>query len=460
MARFDEGGTQPDVTRRAMIARQLQEGRLIIAIAAVFFLFLAVFVSPVWASAGLIVIVVTVIMSPRSRIHRRAEALKRKKDDISWERAIESILDSLDFPVFLLAGDSNVLFQNRQAIEQFGIIMRGGHLSVRIRSPAILDLVQEAMTTGQTATIEYSERVPSERWYQVRLAPLNNLPVTVKGGRRFLMTFRETTETRRIDRMRSDFVANASHELRTPLASLMGFVETLQGPARNDPDAQGRFLAIMLEQAGRMTRLIDDLLSLSRLELKPRVSLSSHVDLAALLGHVRDSLKPLAHELGVEIRYQPPDKPVMVIGDRDELIQVFDNLVENACKYAQEGKFVDLGLERPQDPVEREQGFVNASVTDYGAGIPAEHVPRLTERFYRVSIETSRSKKGTGLGLAIVKHILTRHHARLLIHSRVGVGSTFTVCLKLADKANVDKNHADKPTSTSDAPVVFQGPAR
>jgi two-component system phosphate regulon sensor histidine kinase PhoR len=209
--------------------------------------------------------------------------------------------------------------------------------------------------------------------------------------------------------------------LRTPLASLRGFIETLLGPARNDPAAHERFLTIMLEQVTRMSRLVDDLMSLSRLELKARVTPEDAVDLVPLIGSVCDALAPLADDLDVEIKLHLPDHPVTVTGDRDELTQVFENLIENACKYGQDGKIVDVMLiDKPNQPVE-------VSVVDYGPGIPEEQVPRLTERFYRVNVESSRSKKGTGLGLAIVKHILTRHRARLLIRSEIGRGSTFIV---------------------------------
>jgi two-component system phosphate regulon sensor histidine kinase PhoR len=221
--------------------------------------------------------------------------------------------------------------------------------------------------------------------------------------------------------MRSDFVANASHELRTPLASLRGFIETIQGPAKADPRAQQRFRGIMLDQTTRMSRLVDDLLSLSRLELKSHIAPDQKVDLVPLLGHVRDSLLPLAGDLDVTINLHLPAGKVEVLGDRDELVQVFENLIENACKYGQEGKSVEVSLLNSAGEA------VEVVVSDKGPGIPAEHVPRLTERFYRVNVEDSRSKKGTGLGLAIAKHILTRHRARLIVKSEVGKGTDFTV---------------------------------
>lgn len=332
---------------------------------------------------------------------------------------VESVLGALDLPVVVIDGDATVLAQNKAAEKAFGPLLSGLHISTRWRSPGILDMIRETIETGEPNQIEHSERLPSERVYIVRSAQVEKLAGALP--QLFLLSFRDISELRRLDRMRSDFVANASHELRTPLASLRGFIETLQGPARGDPKAQERFLAIMLDQATRMSRLVDDLLSLSRLELKAHIAPDQTVDLIPVLGHVRDSLAPLAADLGVDIRLHLPEGKVEVLGDRDELVQVFENLMENGCKYGQEGKVVDVYLRHGDGaPVE-------VSVVDHGPGIPAEHVPRLTERFYRVSVADSRSKKGTGLGLAIVKHILTRHRARLIVRSEMGQGTDFTV---------------------------------
>ena len=333
---------------------------------------------------------------------------------------VSATLAGLDIPVMVLSGDASVLFQNRAAEKAFGEMVIGAHISARLRSPGILDMMRETIATNAPNQIEHSERLPSERVYIVRSAPID-----LGGGdnpeRFFILSVRDISEVRRIDRMRSDFVANASHELRTPLASLRGFIETIQGPAKNDLKAQERFLGIMFDQTTRMSRLVDDLLSLSRLELKSHIAPDEKVDLVPLLGHVRDSLLPLARDVGVEINLHIPAGKAEVLGDRDELVQVFENLMENACKYGQEGKVVEVNVKNASgEPVE-------VTVSDQGPGIPAEHVPRLTERFYRVSIEDSRSKKGTGLGLAIVKHILTRHRARLIVKSEVGKGTAFTV---------------------------------
>jgi two-component system phosphate regulon sensor histidine kinase PhoR len=341
-------------------------------------------------------------------------------DTESLLRPVVASLDALDMPVLVLGRDASVLHQNPAAEKALGPIALGAHISAKLRSPGVLDMVRETIATNTPNQIEHSERLPSERVYIVRSAPIrrssDNGPDAF-----FVLSFRDISELRHIDRMRSDFVANASHELRTPLASLRGFIETIQGPARNDIKAQERFLGIMLGQTTRMSRLVDDLLSLSRLELKSHIAPDQKVDLVPLLGHVRDSLLPLAADLEVTIDLKVPAAKVEVLGDRDELVQVFENLIENACKYGQEGKVVDVSLQQDAG------GGVEVSVSDKGPGIPAEHVPRLTERFYRVSVEDSRSKKGTGLGLAIVKHILTRHRARLVVKSEVGKGTVFTV---------------------------------
>ena len=237
------------------------------------------------------------------------------------------------------------------------------------------------------------------------------------------MTLRDLTEARRVERMRADFIANASHELRTPLASMLGFIETLQGSAHGDARAREKFLAIMREQGRRMARLIDDLLSLSRIEQKQHVRPNAAVDLAQAARHVADTMAPLAKDMGVEIKLSA-DAAVVVTGDRDELLRVAENLIENAIKYGckgecEEGDKVEVTVSK-----NAKEGWI--AVRDYGRGIAPEHLPRLTERFYRIDAGQSRAKNGTGLGLAIVKHILARHRGRLTIASKLEQGSTFT----------------------------------
>jgi two-component system phosphate regulon sensor histidine kinase PhoR len=239
-----------------------------------------------------------------------------------------------------------------------------------------------------------------------------------------LMIFHDQTPLRRVEELRADFVANASHELRTPLAALSGFIDTLQGPAREDTNARERFLAIMRAQATRMARLIDDLLSLSRIELSAHVRPETPVDLAPILRQVVDGLELLARERGVAIHVDMPPSPLVIPGDRDELLRLFENLIENGLKYGASGGKVDVAMLTAAAADGSPE--VRVAVRDYGPGIAPEHLPRLTERFYRVDIGDSRSQGGTGLGLSLVKHILNRHRGRLMIESTPGKGASFT----------------------------------
>lgn len=340
----------------------------------------------------------------------------------------ERLADFLPDPLVLFDAEGTILYVNHAAREAFPPLARDASLYLCFRSPEMHSLIQGIIADGQARSSDYLERLPFERWYRASVMTFE----TAKGEADcFILIFRDQTELRRIDRMRSDFIANASHELRTPLASLRGFIETLQGPARDDAAARERFLGIMQTQADRMSRLIDDLLSLSRLEMKAAIPVKERIDIGQVLSHVVETLAPMATGVGVVIEWAKPDHPVWLPGDKDELIQVFQNLIENACKYGQAGKRVIVSLdeqggETTSTSADALRGF-SVSVEDFGPGIPAEHLPRLTERFYRVDVDSSRAHKGTGLGLAIVKHILTRHRGRLIVRSQLGKGAVFTV---------------------------------
>ena len=332
-------------------------------------------------------------------------------------KVLARCVDALPDAAFALDGDWRLSCANRAARLLFPGMREGEPVSRTVRAPEIFDALRAALQ-GSPVTKNWLTRVPVERQFEVHVATLGpEIPDTV------LVTLRETTETRRIERMRVDFVANASHELRTPLASLLGFVETLQGPARNDPAAQDRFLGIMGEQVRRMSRLVDDLLSLSRIEQSLHKRPDTSVDLVSVAGHMADALAPMAEERGVTIRFEEPG-PLYVWGDRDELLRVAENLIENAIKYGGPG-LVELS-------VTQEAGHGVLTVRDNGPGIAPEHIPRLTERFYRIDDAASRAKGGTGLGLAIVKHIAAHHRGRLIIESCPGQGSRFSVMVPLA----------------------------
>ncbi|SEG52672.1 ATP-binding protein [Bosea lathyri] len=290
----------------------------------------------------------------------------------------------------------------------------GKPLTLVLRDPDLIEAIEEVARGGDRQVIELIERVPVERTFRIHIASLGG-----SGWRRaVLLTFEDLSEQRVTERMRVDFVANASHELRTPLASLLGFVETLQGPARNDASARERFLAIMREQGLRMARLVDDLLSLSRIELRAHLAPDTPVDLAGISREIVDSLTLMARERKVTLKLTIPPEPVQVPGDRDELMRLMENLVENAIKYGKEGGEVAIDVVSGASEV-------SVCIRDDGPGIAPEHLPRLTERFYRVDTAASREAGGTGLGLAIVKHIVLRHRGRLTIESTRGEGATF-----------------------------------
>jgi len=342
------------------------------------------------------------------------------------------VIDAVPEPAVVLDEGGYVLHANRMAEHLFGSRRRRSHFVSMSRDPELLEAVDRALATGETGSIELHGRVPFERRLLATVAPLERSRSGARGGPALLVSFRDLSEQDRLARMRADFVANASHELRTPLASLRGFVETLQGAAKDDAQARERFLKVMGEQAERMTRLVDDLLSLSRVEMREHLPLAERVDLNEAVAHVIQALQPIAGQAGTAIEFQGLEEPAIVRGDRDEIVQVFQNLVQNAVKYGKPGGHIGVRIVREAAAGGRLARFV-ASVTDDGPGIAPQHLPRLTERFYRVSVAASREKGGTGLGLAIVKHILNRHRGELAITSKIGQGSTFAVTLPAAE---------------------------
>ncbi len=328
------------------------------------------------------------------------------------------LVHAMPDPALVVDAQGMVTLANEQAVEVLESDPVGRHLSASLRVPAVLDAVTEAALGEGGANVDYDVRVPVPRSFRAHVSCLGH-------GKGVLITLRDLTREQQIERMRADFVANASHELRTPLAALSGFLETIQGAAKNDPKAQEKFLGLMKSQAERMRRLIDDLLSLSRIEMNEHVKPSGEVDLTQVAAHVRDVLSGMARDFGCEITVDS-DGPFAVPGTRDELVQVIQNLTENALKYGSSGKLVEI--------IVRKNGeWAEVSVRDHGPGIAEQHIPRLTERFYRVNVQDSRSRGGTGLGLAIVKHIVNRHRGRLVITSEIGRGSTFTMRLPLAE---------------------------
>ena len=353
-----------------------------------------------------------------------------------------AILGAIPQPVLAVGADDRIVAANGLGFALFPALRVGMPLASHLRSPDVLDAIAAARTAGNAARARWDERVPVERLFEVTITPLDGLDC----GPLVVVHLREVSETRHFERMRVDFIANASHELRTPLASLLGFIDTLQGPARNDERARGRFLGIMREQAQRMARLVDDLLSLSRVEQHLHLRPQAPVDLTLVLRHIVDTLSPLAHDNGVDLAVTAAG-PVVVCGNRDELLRVVENLIENAVKYgAHEAVDHRVLIEVDRAPAGRAGMEGVLRVTDHGPGIAAEHLPRLTERFYRVDASASRAKGGTGLGLALVKHVVARHRGRLSIASTPGVSTTFAVFLPL---------HADDTKAAPSVPMTL-----
>jgi two-component system, OmpR family, phosphate regulon sensor histidine kinase PhoR len=344
--------------------------------------------------------------------------------------AVAAVVSSMPDPAVLLDRAGRVIHLNAAAAQLAPALRKNELAQFALRSPEIITALREAIATTETRRTTYLDHAPVDRWMELVIIPV---PVpTLFGGtdKCMLMTFHDQTPLRRVEEMRADFVANASHELRTPLAALSGFIDTLQGPARDDPKARERFLGIMHSQATRMARLIDDMLSLSRVELSAHVRPDTLVDIVPIIHQVVDGLEPLARERQVEVNIDLPETPAWIAGDREELMRLFENLVENALKYGAAGGNVNVSLVAATSS--EGQPELRVLVRDFGPGIAPEHLPRLTERFYRVDVGDSRAQGGTGLGLSLVKHIVNRHRGRLLIESVLKQGATFTACFPQA----------------------------
>jgi two-component system phosphate regulon sensor histidine kinase PhoR len=340
--------------------------------------------------------------------------------------AVSAVVAGMPDPAVLLDRAGRVIHLNAAASQLAPALRKNELAQFALRSPDIITALREAIATAEPRRTTYLDHVPVDRWMELIVTPVS-VP-TAFGGSDYcmLMTFHDQTPLRRVEEMRADFVANASHELRTPLAALSGFIDTLQGPAKDDAKARERFLGIMHAQATRMARLIDDLLSLSRVELSAHVRPDTLVDIVPIIRQVADGLEPLAGERQVQIEIDLPATPVVIAGDREELLRLFENLIENALKYGASGGKVMVSLTSAASPDGAAE--VRVVVRDFGPGIAPEHLPRLTERFYRVDVGDSRAQGGTGLGLSLVKHIVNRHRGRLLIESVLKNGATFTAC--------------------------------
>lgn len=339
---------------------------------------------------------------------------------------LKSTLGPMPAPCVLIDKDDRIAFMNSAAEKILGEAHVTKHYITVLRQPFILDAIENAFAVDDASEDVFEERFTTTKndqdyHYMVRCHKVAQTYV--------LLTFEDISEQQRVEQIRRDFVANVSHELKTPLTAMLGFLETLQGPAQDDPTVRARFLEIMSIEAERMNRLVSDLLSLNRVEATERIKPKETVNLSTLLASVVRNLAPIIERKECHIDILGADQEINIIADSDQLQQVFSNLIENAIKYGEAGNKIEVTLNAPKylDSIRKEG--VEISIKDNGPGISFQHIPRLTERFYRADSHRSRCQGGTGLGLAIVKHILNRHLGRLKIESVLGQGSVFTVLL-------------------------------
>ena len=375
---------------------------------------------------------------------------------------LDKVFEALEDPVLIVSGDEpddiagrRIVLANEAARELLRVQRQGGLLVQVIREPGVLEAVDEALFGGVSRSTDFTTGGQRDRRWRAWTRPLER----GAGAPMALVVLRDETDVRRMEMMRVDFLANASHELRTPLASLSGFIETLKGHAREDVVARDRFLDIMAAQADRMGRLVADLLSLSRIELNEHIPPSGRVDLDRAAADVVDAVSVIVQEKDVTVVLDRGEARASVSGDRDEIVQVVQNLLDNAVKYSLRGgtvevtvradlSFEDASASRmsgatrlPLVTPDRDSGVLYAAVTvrDHGPGMAREHLPRLTERFYRVEGQKSGERQGTGLGLAIVKHIMNRHQGGLVVESAPGLGAAFTAWFPMVVERRADR---------------------
>jgi len=363
-------------------------------------------------------------------LERRRETAQRKR--ASRRKGIRSLrasaLNSLPSPILLVEDSNLISFANEAAVSLLGDAIVNDDIFLYLRQSSFVTALEDVLSGRITNNGAIRYTTSQDRSFNITIAPITGTKPDGSKRIQAMVYFYEVTSLLQTEQMRVDFVANASHELRTPLTTITGFIETLQGPAANDQEAQQHFLGIMQRESDRMKRLIDDLLSLSRIEMLRHVTPETVIDLSSIIKSTINACAPNAKDRGVVFEPSFDEKHSQIIGDGDQLTQVFLNLVGNAGKYADRDSTVFITTSAVSD----QTGQLLVTIQDQGPGIAAEHLPRLTERFYRIDTARSRKMGGTGLGLAIVKHILLRHDTQLDIKSQIGVGTTFSFRLQIA----------------------------
>ncbi len=409
--------------------KKAYDGRFILfaSFALMLFFFVAGNISLLQALMGFFFIAIVILIIPQKS--ENYPLVQNEKPDIEYlrEQTLFDFAKIISDSCIILNEDTNVLFANKSAKEQFSGLIMGKPLGFALRNPDLHLATKQVLKTGKPEKITIHQTITPEKWFEISIALFKPKGRKKISNKKIVLIMHDLTKQQRSQKIRSDFIANVSHELRTPLTSIIGFVETLQGSAANDIKAQKKFLGIMGKQAKRMSKLIDDLLSLSHIELSEHVKPKDKVDLVAIISNVVEGLQNQAREAGLNVKTYLPAKPAIIKGDENELVEVFENLIDNAVKYGEGSKTIKVKLAK----ISEKAGFdYQVNIIDYGVGISSKHLPRLTERFYRVNAETSRKKKGTGLGLAIVKHILNRHEAKMTINSKINEGTNVELLFK------------------------------
>ena len=359
---------------------------------------------------------------------------------------ISFILNKLEDAIIVLDSDQKIVFQNSHSIDLFENNYTGQNITNLIRSPIVLETLENVYKNKKTRIIEYNSEYGqnlsprSTNFYNVEISYEKNHLQLTNTKDNYVILMKNITPLKNIEKVRSSFIANVSHELKTPLATIMGFLETIRGPAKDDKKSMSKFLGIMDKETIRMKRLIDDLLVVSKIESDEHIHPTKKVNLIKTLNNVIESLKEYALKKNIQIRtnYQLSEN-LSVLGNEDELVQVFTNIIDNSIKYGKINSSIVIKAEEVKEQTDQSEDkklfpqlILKISVKDESDGIHAKHLSRLTERFYRVDAARSKEIGGTGLGLTIVKHILNKHRGHLDIKSEINQGSTFTVELPIA----------------------------
>jgi|TARA_B110000259_G_scaffold185858_1_gene235793 two-component system phosphate regulon sensor histidine kinase PhoR len=336
----------------------------------------------------------------------------------------KNLLNKIPDSIIIINKEKNIIFSNNASTKRFGINIDQNHIAEIIRDTEFLEGVHQAMEKNISLTIKTEIPIPTLQVYEAYIFPS---PLLFLGSKKTLfILIKDLTDIYKIQKIKSDFVANASHELRTPLQTIKLGLETInEGHGKNDEKARNNFLSLMYKESIRMEELIQDLLTLSKIEQQEHIRPSHKINLKEILEYVESLYKEKVSQKNLNFHLSLDLNHLNIVGDKDKLIEVFSNLINNAVKYSDPNKNISI-----QSSIKL-KGNLDIAVKDEGIGIPRELLPRISERFFRVDSEKTKKIQGTGLGLAIVKHIVQQHRGEFNIESSEGIGTKVTIRLPL-----------------------------